>query len=356
MGAGDVSAPPKDAIGMERQPSGRSDDYFPMPLAIMQPGTVAPVNIYIWLKSPPTFLLYKTAHTPLSEGVRARLIERDIFELYMRTEDEEACLDYVERNIKAIIRDELLPAEKACEIVYRSSARVMGDVFENPRSGKNLRRAQRMVEATVMSIMKDPDALWQMTSMASHDYYTYTHCVNASMFLIGASQDVLGITEVRRLERIGMGGLLHDVGKTVIPTEILNKPGKLSVEEFEEVKTHPPVGVELASRHRRLSAVTQSIIHGHHERLNGTGYPDSLSGERLDPVIRLSTIVDVYDALTTNRAYAPARPPYQAIRLMMNEMQGYFDRSLLRSFVKFLGPKEARMELRALTRASQSAS
>jgi putative nucleotidyltransferase with HDIG domain len=315
-------------------------ELFPIPLAIMQPGTVAPVNIYIQVGDPPTFSLYKTAQTPLSEEVRDRLLQRDVSQLYVRREDEDEYLNYVEQNIDAIIRDDLLPPDKACQIVYRGSSRVMVDVFDNPRSGRNLRRVQTMVEATVLSIMKHDEALWQMTSMASHDYYTYTHCVNVGVFLVAASKDLLGIDEEPSLQRIGLGGMLHDIGKSQIPEEILNKPGKLDDDEFEKIKEHPVIGLELVNKLRKLPGVAGAIVRGHHEHFDGTGYPDGLAGDRINRVVRLSTIIDVYDALTTRRAYADARKPFEALELMLTQMPEQFDKPLLKAFVKFLGPRE----------------
>ncbi|MGD2174399.1 MAG: HD domain-containing protein [Candidatus Brocadiaceae bacterium] len=322
----------------------QAEQYFPVSLAIMQPGTMAPVNIYIASGSPPTYNLYKTVRAALSEEVRERLLDHGVQELYVRSQDEGAYYEYVEENIESIIRDDLLPPEKASEIVYTSSSRVMEDVFEDPRSGKNLQRARRMVKGSVLSILKSPDSLWEMTAMASHDYYTYTHCVNVCMFLLAASRDLLAVTDPPRLERIGLGGMLHDIGKSQVPGQILNKPGKLTAEEFELVKEHPPAGVELVSRHMDVPGITAEVIRNHHEHFDGSGYPDGRAEEDVSPVTRLSTIIDVYDALTTERCYAPARNPYGALELMLTAMRDQFDSSLLESFVRFLGPRDARAE------------
>jgi len=330
----------------------RADGVFPVPLAAMQPGTLAPVNLYIRSLHPfEHYVLYKAAQTPLREEIRDRLLEHAVQTLYLRTEDEGAYYDYVEQNIGAIVRDDLLPTEKASEIIYKSSSRVMEQVFEAPRSGKSVKRARAMVEATVLSVMKNPDAAWHMLDMASHDYYTFTHCVNVAVFLVAAGRDVLGITDARSLERIGLGGIFHDIGKSQIPEGILNKPGRLSNEEFDTIKKHPLLGADIVSGDRRVSPTAAQIVRGHHEHWDGSGYPDGLADRSIGKVIRLSTIVDVYDAMTTNRPYADARDPYQALRVMVNEMASELDVPMLRSFVKFLGPRDLRQELRSETAA-----
>lgn len=329
---------------MEAEETVEAEQFFPIHLAIMLPGTLAPVDLHLRDKATGRFVLYKNAQAPLNEETRDRLMEHGVDALYLRKEDEQAYNDYVEQNISAIIRDDLLPVEKASELVYNSSAHVMHDVFDNPRSGRNLQRTHAMSEAMVLSIIKNPDALWHMTAMASHDYYTYTHCVNVSLFLVAVSRDALGITDAMTLQRIGLGGMLHDIGKTQIPEEILSKPGKLTDEEFEQIRQHPLLGLDIVKDYRKLSPSAATIIRCHHEHFNGSGYPNALVGERIDPLARLANIADVYDALTTHRAYAPARKPYEALKTMLVEMQDEFDVPMLRLFVKFLGPKGLQMD------------
>ncbi|MHC4479984.1 MAG: HD-GYP domain-containing protein [Planctomycetota bacterium] len=233
---------------------------FPIPLAIMQPGTVAPVNLYLRPSPSAELTLYKTAQTPLSNQTRQRLMERGVECLYVRKEDEDAYYAYVEDHMEAILRDKLLPPQEASRIVYQTSSHVMVDVFEDPRSGRNIHRAQRMVRATVGAILAEPDSLWLMTSVASHDYRTYAHCVDVCMFLVSAARDTLGIRDRRTLERVGVGGIFHDVGKSQIPKEILRKPGRLTPQEFDRIKEHPALGVQLISACRRLPRVAVQVI------------------------------------------------------------------------------------------------
>ncbi len=312
---------------------------FPVPLAVMQPGTAAPVDLYIDFGVGGELVLYKGRGTPLNEETRGRLMERGVGTLFLSKKDEAAYRQYVEENLEDIIRDDMLPPEETSRLVYDSSTRVMDEVFEDPRSGRQLRRARRMVEAAVLAILKDPGALWCMSSLASHDYYTYTHCVNVAMFMAGAARDILGVASRHELNAIGLGGLLHDIGKTQVPEAILAKPGKLTEEEFAVVKTHPAEGVSLVMQHQRVSNITGQIIRCHHERFGGGGYPTSRPEAEMKTEVRLATIVDVYDALTTNRSYARARTPYHALELMLGQMKGHFDEGMLKAFVRFLGPR-----------------
>jgi len=323
------------------------EELFPIPLAVMQPGTLAPVNLYIIYQHPAHAILYKRTRAALKEETRVRLLAHGVDRLYVRKKDEHSYYDYVEQNIHAIIRDDLLPVETAAKLVYESSSRVMKQTFEDPRSGRNLKRAHSMVEATVESILKDPETLWHMTGMATHDYYTYTHCVHVCMFLVTAARDLLGISDPQMLKHIGLGGLFHDIGKSQIPEQILNKPGRLTDDEFRTIQEHPALGANLVKRDQKLGRTALQIVRCHHEHFDGGGYPGGLAGEGIGRLSRLAAIVDVYDALTTKRSYGPARDPFHACELMLNQMSAEFDGPLLRAFVKFLGPRVMRLELRS---------
>lgn len=328
---------------MEPPGEATEGEFFPIHLATMQPGTLAPVDLYIKTRVRSPAILYRAAHTPFTEETRRRLLDRGVESLHLHNKDKQAYNEYVEQNLATIIRDSLLPPGKACQLVYDSSSRVMQDVLADPRSGKNLQRASNMAETVVLAIIKSRDALWNMTALATHDYFTYTHSVHVCAFLVATSRDLLGVREPAALERIGFGGMLHDLGKSRVPKEILRKPGKLTEAEFEIVKRHPVAGIELLEYWRKVPATAASIIRSHHERFDGHGYPDGLVGERTRPVARLAKIIDVYDALTTERPCAPARKSFDALTVM-KKMDGHFDVPLLDSFVKFLGPEGLRTQ------------
>jgi len=322
----------------------RGSDLFPVCLAVMQPGTLAPVDLFMQTGDPGRCVLYKGSGATLNDGVRQRLIDNHVNQLYVRKSDAEPYYSYVEQHITAIIRDDMLPIEEACTLVHENSCRVMRSVFENPRSGRNLRRAYAMVESMVLSVLKNPAALWHITALASHDYVTYQHSVNVALFLVATARDLLGVKRLRELKRVAFGGVLHDVGKSQVPADILNRPGELSDRELARIKQHPLVGLDIVGGCGKLSRTAASIIRSHHENVDGSGYPDGLKWDSIPPVARLARIVDAYDVMTTNRPYARAKTPYEAVQTMLG-LQGSFDVALLRCFVAFLGPQRSQMDL-----------
>lgn len=165
---------------MRNQAEQTSAQFLPVHLALVQPGTVPPVALYFRTGAQEQFTLYRAAHTAFEEEARGRLLEHGVQALYVRLEDQAAYDQYVEQNLAAIIRDDLLPPGEASRLVYDTSSRVMQAVFDDPRSGKNIARVEPVVRATVRSIMRNPDTLWEITDLASHETTTPTHTRSTS--------------------------------------------------------------------------------------------------------------------------------------------------------------------------------
>jgi len=321
--------------------------FFPLPLAVMQPGTTAPIDLYLREEEPERYLLYKRVATPLTDEIRARLLANGVKELYVRDEDEDDYYAYVEEQISAIVKDDLLPVDQAMPIVYQTGTRIMDHVLNDPRAGGNIKRASAIVEPVVDAVLKSERPVADITALIAHDYYTYTHSMNVCVLLVAASKELLGVTSQQTLRVIGLGGILHDIGKSRISDDILNKPGKLTEEEFRQIKMHPEWGLEIARDYVNLADTAARIIKNHHEHYDGSGYPEGLSGEKIHPVVRLSTVIDVYDALTTKRSYSDAVRPYEALKIMVEKMPGHFGLKELRAFIRFLGPADDMRDARS---------
>lgn len=134
-----------------------------------------------------------------------------------------------------------------------------------------------------------------------------------------------------------MAGLLHDIGKTLIPDEVLNKPGRLTDDEFNVVKNHPLRGWEILQGSEGVCEMALDVCRHHHERVDGAGYPDKLSGETLSLFARMGAVCDVYDAITSNRCYKVGWEPAEAIRKMAEWQEGHFDNTVFHAFVKTIG-------------------
>jgi HD-GYP domain-containing protein (c-di-GMP phosphodiesterase class II) len=135
----------------------------------------------------------------------------------------------------------------------------------------------------------------------------------------------------------GLAGLLHDIGKMMIPPEILNKPGKLTDEEFEVVKNHPVEGHKLLLEGTGVSDVALDVCLHHHEKINGGGYPEGLNGEQISLFAKMGAVCDVYDAITSNRPYKNGWEPAESLRKMAEWSKGHFDQRVFEAFVRSIG-------------------
>lgn len=195
--------------------------------------------------------------------------------------------------------------------------------------------AKEIVSEVANSITRSPHALVWLTNMKERDEYTSIHCMNVCVMAVSFGQS-LGLSKAE-LEVLGLGGLLHDLGKMRIPLEILNKPSKLTFEEFEVMKTHPMEGYNMLKEQSDLPSEVLDIVKHHHERRNGKGYPSQLNGDQINNMTRIVAIVDVYDAITSDRCYHDAITPYDALKNMYEWVKEDFDKEMIEQFIKCLG-------------------
>lgn len=195
--------------------------------------------------------------------------------------------------------------------------------------------AKVVVHELVESIAEDAStALW-LTHLKNVHEYTAQHCVNVSVLSIVFGKH-LGFTN-DQLKLIGLGALLHDVGKMQTPTEILDKPAKLTHEEFEIMKRHPVDGYETMAATGNVPDQALQIIRYHHERLSGRGYPDGLKGDQISTAVLMVAIADVYDAITSDRVYHAGMPAHEALKALLQISTGEFGRKLMEEFIRCIG-------------------
>jgi putative nucleotidyltransferase with HDIG domain len=184
------------------------------------------------------------------------------------------------------------------------------------------------------SVIRNPGALVSLARLKTQDDYSYMHSVAVCALMVALGRE-LGFDEAE-CRRAGTAGLLHDVGKALMPLEILNKPGKLTDEEFDVMRSHPVRGHELLQEARGADQVAMDVCLHHHERFDGTGYPHKLANDRLNQFVRMGAICDVYDAITSNRPYKAGWDPADSIGKMAG-WKGHFDPVVFATFVKSVG-------------------
>jgi len=315
-------------------------DHYPIEKQALIPGSKVNFNIYekkdldveLYLGPFSLYDIPDTVPDDISECNLPLVIEKKDIPLY-----KEYMQDLTKKYSKQKTSREL-----QLSIVRENSKLVVKDVLENPRSGKNIKKSSEVVETLIGAVLYNDDNFYNLLKITSYDYYTYSHSLNVCTLSVG-----LGIAtnlEKSDLMDLGLGAVLHDIGKSLVDPRIITKPGRLTEKEYNEVKKHVINGkVVLDKSHSQLPIKSYFPILQHHEKLSGKGYPYGLKGEKIHLFGRITAIVDFYDALTTKRPYKNANNPFETLQLISECLEDY-DTELLKAFVMMLGHQAAKSE------------
>ena len=303
---------------------------------ILVPATFPPFDRYVLERDGGGFRLFQRADEPVYANIFERLEQAGVDMVYLRGQDREACLDYVEEHLAHLTEEGALPSGQAAEWVYRLACRAMEELLGEPDSVERYGRLEGLVGAITHAAMRDPAGQWRMLECAPLKHKTNSHSINVAVLLTGFARSVLRVSDRSVLTEVAIGGALHDLGKTRVPSAILDKPSALTRTEFAEVKKHPRYGLDIARPYLHKGGIARHIIAQHHENVCGNGYPDGRAGESIDLFARVARVVDVFDALTSNRPYSTAIDTYSALNQMVVEMRPQFDMSILRKFIRYL--------------------
>ena len=218
--------------------------------------------------------------------------------------------------------------------IKEKSKAIVKDLLDNPRSGENIKKVVNVVTDLTECILNNREVLQDLVTLSSYDQYTYTHSVNVAVLATGIGASCGLAKDV--IQVLGIGAVLHDIGKSAIPAEILNKPGRLNAREFEIMKGHVLEGFRVIESNDAVPEESRVVITQRRERLRGTGYPNGLAGEQITILGRICAVADCYDAMTTSRPYKDAGTPFQALTQMKTEKTNY-DPEVMDSFIRMLG-------------------
>jgi HD-GYP domain-containing protein (c-di-GMP phosphodiesterase class II) len=289
------------------------------------------------------YVLYCRGDAVFEDAKREMLLEENISRLFIKKADQRKYYDYLENNFQNIMSDARISSDEKTKIIHSAAINLVNDLFNDPRAG-NIERTKTFAYNMVDYVIKDSKAAESLLNIAVHEYYTYTHSVNvAAVGTLFAKNIGLGEDD---LKGFCSGILLHDIGKTRISTDILNKKGKLTDEEYSNIKEHPELGVAILKGINNGFTDEYTITLQHHENDDGTGYPLGLQKEEIHRSSKIARIIDVYDALTTNRPYANAIRPFAALAEMKEQMLNCFDKEMFVEFIRFSGPYDPREKQR----------
>ncbi|WP_404839066.1 HD-GYP domain-containing protein [Aeromonas media] len=221
--------------------------------------------------------------------------------------------------------------------LYQEARELQGKFIRHLKAGEpiDITPLAAVAEEMVDTMFTHGDAMLCLARIRAKDAYLMEHSMNVAILLANFGR-YLGL-ERNVLKELTLGGLLHDVGKIMTPDEVLNKPGKLTDEEFGVMRQHVVHSYDILSNTAGITPTMLEVAANHHERLDGTGYPQRLKGDQLSLYTRMSGIVDVYDAVTADRVYKQGMQPTQAFRILLKGIDQHFDAELVTKFIKCMG-------------------
>jgi HD-GYP domain-containing protein (c-di-GMP phosphodiesterase class II) len=261
------------------------------------------------------------------------------------TESRAETEERVERELVESIAQPtvLVPRVELASEVKRAAAlcgKAKGEVtamFSEARMGRAVspEKLEPLVEEISNSVQRNPGALVSLARLKTADDYTFMHSVAVCGLMIALARQ-LGL-EQNEVREAGMAGLIHDLGKAMVPLEILNKPGKLTDDEFTRMKQHPRYGYDMLLEGAGVGEISLDVCLHHHEKVDGSGYPDRLDSATISLFAKMGAVCDVYDAITSDRPYKAGWDPAVAIRKMNEWSNGHFDPRVFQAFVKSVG-------------------
>lgn len=317
-----------------------AEQFHPIDIAILDKNADLAFNIFSKVQGSDEdrYILYASKEPRYRDKVRELLQSSELMEeLFIHEEDLMLYYEHATNSLRDYVLNSDAPPEKKMEKVYDLSRDVTHQFFEANSSPEILRGSGQVVELMEKCLGDNKLGFHGLSKIMEKDYYTYTHSINVGLYCMTFALKIgMPADEVHEL---GLGGMLHDVGKSQLPREIINKKGALTEDEFQVIKNHTENGMDVI---RGLGCYGEKVIQmvgQHHEKYNGEGYHQGLAGSEIALFARICKLTDVYDALTTRRSYKKSLKTLEALTIMKSQMGHEFDPKLLNSFIRMMGPE-----------------
>ena len=279
--------------------------------------------------------MYSAGGELLHDGVEEQLPSAEPSEFFIMKKDLAYYHLYLEEVLGTILENPDIDDRVKSRTAYNAIMNLAKILFANP-DGKIMRRYRQVVNDTVSYIMSDDNALRLLIDLTNFDYSVYNHSVNVGIFSIGLAKEIFKDRTKHNFGEIGTAFFLHDIGKTAIPLEILNKRGPLSNLDWKFVKRHPEEGLRILGELNILTPEAQVIVGQHHERIDGSGYPRGLRGDQIHMYSQICAVADCFDGMTSKRPYRKEYTTFNAMKIMKHEVFKDFPPLFFTTFIKML--------------------
>ncbi|MDD5716307.1 MAG: HD domain-containing protein [Sulfuricurvum sp.] len=294
-----------------------------------------PLNFDLYIDNAGHLVKYVKSGNVLLSATKEKLLQNKVDHFYITVNDSKNFDDYLTEHIGTVLNAPGLDKTQKSKIIYSSALHVMEDMFESDISQSKIMMAKELMEETIKRILSSEVTAASILQLSSHDYKTYSHSVNVALYAIGIAHEY-GLDETT-IQKIASGAILHDVGKCRIDNCIINKPARLTYDEFSEMKGHPRFSYDILIENGESDPTILDIVLNHHEKLDGSGYPLGIKDGQISFATQIVTIADIFDALTSNRAYKDAATLFVSLKTMKVQMSELINLKIVDSLIKMMG-------------------
>jgi HD-GYP domain-containing protein (c-di-GMP phosphodiesterase class II) len=303
--------------------------YLKIKLTSLHPSVPLTFNVFVFINN--HFTLYLKAGDKIDANKIQALMNRtqgDFF--YVHQNEWKAYKTF----IHDIIKSSSVAAGEKAHVLRDSSLALIEELFEHPDVNEALNNSKPIIKEFITFMQSEPEAMGHLLGLSGHDFYTYNHSLDVSIYSLGLGQ-ILGLKD-KELEELGVAALFHDIGKRNISLDILCKKGALSQDEWTIMQQHTHFGLVILNQNPDISDSIKAACFEHHESYIGNGYPQQIAGQDIHPFARIVAICDTYDAMTTQRSYNTPLKPFDALRMMKDQMATKFDPNMLKAMYSVL--------------------
>lgn len=290
-----------------------------------------PTSFDLYVKLQEQAVLYLRAGDKLTSEKIAKLDTKDSGAFFLVKESDRG-------NFRAYMHDQMnstsLDVREKAQLLRESSMSIVEELFENTDVHAALAGARPVIQSFVEFMEAEPKAMGHLISLSGHDFYTYNHSLDVSIYSLGLGAALS--FDKATLEELGVGSLFHDIGKRQVSLDILCKKGPLNPEEWSQMQKHPQFGFVILNENPTISEEVKAACFEHHESWAGNGYPQQLLGDEIHPFARIVAITDTYDAMTTQRSYNVPLKPLDAVTMMKEKLAGRYDPEMLKAMYSVL--------------------
>jgi HD-GYP domain-containing protein (c-di-GMP phosphodiesterase class II) len=322
----------QSALPARKESAGRAG-FFPLALATLPLGALSNIAVYLrttaQAETTAPFTLYSAASVTFREAHRERLQAMGVRYIYLPMVAHGQFRKQLESHLQSLVTDPRVAINTKAEMVYETSVEIIDELLSDGNIAERMPSLKTVAKAVTTLAVADGAAFPHLFAASQHDFYTATHMVNVGTWMV-ALAFATGTHDPDELGAICLAGMVHDIGKIFVPEEVLNKRERLSDEDWAYLKSHPAKGADHLKGIKELPEVALRVTREHHERLDGTGYPDRLIGYQMHPMSKLCAVVDSFDAMTAVRPFKTSTCSFaEALRRLRSEAGSKYDAQIV---------------------------